>query len=209
MGSRVMHYAITHEISQRLSCSNVMRLHLGGLAPDLTHPTYAPKALTHFVEIISSGKRRVHYQRFIHDYKDFMNDAFYIGYLSHLIADYIWYETMYYKYIRPLAEEDRTIAIEKGYRDFKRLNKILLRYYELPQLVDIPIIEVNNIQGLYTSYIPDIVAQLNHDIAEEPPEHWSEALEIYDLDEVLDYVNKSVTETVDSLHIYGAVRFKV
>lgn len=199
MGSRVMHYAITHEIHRRLSCSNEIRLHLGGLAPDLTHPTYAPKALTHFVEIISNGKRRVHYQRFISEYKDCMNDAFYMGYLSHLIADYIWYDTMYLKYIKPLADEDRKIAIERGYRDFQRLNKILLRQYELPRLVDIPIIEVNNIQGLYTSYLPEIVAQLNNDLTEEHQEPFPETLEIYDLDEVLDYIDKSVTETVELL----------
>ncbi|GMK38784.1 hypothetical protein PCCS19_18380 [Paenibacillus sp. CCS19] len=196
MGSRVMHYAITSEINKLKNCSNQFRLHLGGQAPDLTHPINTSKSYTHLVEIISSGKRRVNYKRFIHDYKHGFHDEFYIGYLSHLVADYIWYETMYYEYIKPLPENERQAAVEKGYRDFKKLNKILLQRFKLTPLINTSHTDDVSIKGLYSGFIPELVSQLNNDlIEEERAQEESESLELYSLDRITAYIDISVKET--------------
>lgn len=201
MGSRVMHYAITSEINKHLNCSNELRLHLGGQAPDITYPINVSKSLTHLVEIISTGKRRVNYQRFIHDYKHCFHDDFYIGYLSHLVADYIWYDTMYYEYIRPLPENERQIAVEQGYRDFQKLNKILLHRYKLTPLVNIPQMEMVIINGLYEGSTHEIASQLNNDLIEgEQVQQKTELLELYSTEKIVEYINLSIKETKELLN---------
>lgn len=194
----MMHYCITTEINKHLHFSNEIRLHIGGLAPDLTHPIYAPKAITHLVELNNKGKKRINYDLFIQKHRQYFNDSFFVGYLSHLVADYLWYDMMYCKFIRTLPDIERQGAIDKGYRDFRRLNKILLQHYQLTQIVNIP--EINNvsIEGLYTEYIPVIVNQLNDDFKEEQMEN-NESLEIYNLESVLDYINLSIRKTISLL----------
>lgn len=200
MGSRVMHYAITSEMSKHFKYNNEFRLHLGGQAPDLTHPMETSKSITHLVEIISTGKRRVNYQRFLQDYKHCFHDEFYIGYLSHLVADYIRYETMYYEFIRPLPEHERQIAVEKGYRDFRKLNKILLQRYALTPLGNLPNIETVSIPGLYVGCIPTIANQLNNDIIEDAQiQEDYETLEIYSLERIIAYIKVSISETIGLL----------
>ncbi|MUT68108.1 hypothetical protein [Paenibacillus sp. NEAU-GSW1] len=195
MGSRVMHFCITNELNKQLYSSNEIRLHLGGLAPDLTHPVYAPKHTTHFVQINSEGKKRIDCRGFIQTYKPHFDDPFFTGYLSHLVADNLWYETMYLKLIKPLPEYERTSAVEKGYRDFHRLNSRLLAHYALTPLEQIPAIDDVTIEGLYPEYIPFIAQQLNDDFKVEE-EVTSAALEIYDVQQILAYIGNSVTETV-------------
>ncbi|TCM96393.1 hypothetical protein EV294_105260 [Paenibacillus sp. BK033] len=198
MGSRMMHYCITSEVNKRIYSSLEARIHLGGLAPDLTHPVYAPKSVTHFVRIDKEGKKRTDYEFFAQKYKDNFDDSFYVGYLSHLVADHIWYETMYLKLIKALPEEERQAAIEKGYRDFRRLNKLLLREYPLSPPMEVPVIDNVLIDGLYPEYIPDIANQLIGDFHIEEP-FSPDDLEIYSLDTILEYIRLSIEETLKVL----------
>jgi hypothetical protein len=197
MGSRMMHYCITTEINKHFYQSKEIRIHLGGLAPDLTHSIYAPKALTHFVQVSEDGRKRTDYDLFIQKYKEHFDDSFYIGYLSHLVADSLWYDMIYLKQIKYLPESEKQSAIEKGYRDFRRLNKMLLTDYPLIPIGDIPPVENINIEGLYTEYLPVIVKQLNDDFQVEQP---TEPLEIYNLESMLSYLRLSISETIKLLN---------
>ncbi|GLX70557.1 hypothetical protein [Paenibacillus glycanilyticus] len=199
MGSRMMHYCMTSEINKFLYSSKESRIHLGGLAPDLTHPVYAPKSVTHFVQINSAGIKRTDYEYFARKYKENFDDSFYVGYLSHLVADNIWYETMYLKLIKSLPEEKRQAAIDKGYRDFRRLNKLLLRYYPVSPPTEIPVIDNVRIDGLYPEYLPVITEQLIGDFHIEEPVT-PDDLEIYNLDAILEYVRLSIEETLKVIH---------
>ncbi|WP_336773381.1 hypothetical protein [Paenibacillus sp. MMO-58] len=198
MGSRMMHYCITSEINKHIYSSQESRIHLGGLAPDLTHPVHAPKSVTHFVRINSEGKKKTDYELFAQIYSGNFHDSFYVGYLSHLVADHIWYETMYLKLIKSLPEENRQAAIDKGYRDFRRLNKLLLRDYPLSPPTGIPVIDNVMIEGLYPEYLPVITQQLIKDFHIEEP-YTPDDLEIYSFDAILEYIRLSIEETLKVL----------
>lgn len=198
MGSRMMHYCITSEINKHIYSSQESRIHLGGLAPDLTHPVFAPKSVTHFVQIDNEGKKRTDYEFFAAKYKENFGDSFYVGYLSHLVADHIWYETMYTKLIKALPEEERQAAIDKGYRDFRRLNKLLLADYPLSPPTETPAIDNVMIDGLYPEYLPVITQQLINDFHIEESVT-PDDLEIYSLDAILKYIRLSIEETLNVL----------
>ncbi|SFD77883.1 hypothetical protein SAMN05216378_1391 [Paenibacillus catalpae] len=204
MGSRMMHYCMTTEINKLIYSSKETRIHLGGLAPDLTHPVYAPKSVTHFVQVNSQGKKRTDYELFIQKYKEHFTDSFYVGYLSHLVADQIWYETMYLKLVKSLPENEKQNAIDKGYRDFRRLNKKLLTYYPVSPLEEIPAIDNVKIDGLYTEYLPGIAKQLNDDFNVEQSA-MSEPLEIYSLESIQKYIQFSISETIKVLHSHVGI----
>ncbi|ACT01697.1 hypothetical protein [Paenibacillus sp. JDR-2] len=205
MGSRMMHYCITSEINKHIYSSQESRIHLGGLAPDLTHPVYAPKSVTHFVRINGEGKKKTDYEFFVQKYNESFNDSFYVGYLSHLVADHIWYEMMYLKLIKALPEEERQAAIDKGYRDFRRLNKLLLRDYPISPPAEIPVIDNVRIDGLYPEYLPDITKQLINDFHIEEPVT-PDDLEIYSLDAILEYIRLSIEETLKVLHTKALIQ---
>ncbi|MCK9861137.1 hypothetical protein [Paenibacillus sp. ATY16] len=205
MGSRMMHYCITSEINKQIYSSQESRIHLGGLAPDLTHPVHAPKSVTHFVRNNSEGKKKTDYEFFAQKFNEYFADSFYVGYLSHLVADHIWYEKMYLKLIKALPEEERQAAIDKGYRDFRRLNKLLLRDYPLSPPTEVPLIDNVKIDGLYPEYLPVITQQLINDFHIVEP-YTPDDLEIYSLDAILEYIRLSIEETLAVLHAKALIQ---
>ncbi|MBD3919157.1 hypothetical protein H8B09_10355 [Paenibacillus sp. PR3] len=106
-----------------------------------------------------------------------------------------------FTFIRPLPENERQVAVEQGYRDFKKLNKILSQHYKLTPLLNLSEIGMVTIPGLYAGCIPEIANQLNNDLIEE--EHLldkPESLELYSLERIMAYINISIKETKELLN---------
>ncbi|MBU7316347.1 zinc dependent phospholipase C family protein [Paenibacillus oleatilyticus] len=189
MGSRIMHYCIGHRIAQKLSIEDHSDFLLGGLAPDGLHEMNHTKEVTHFVEREPTGRRRINYLRFVEKYKERIREPFYLGYLCHLIADEVWSADMYFQKVRSLSAEERSEVRNMSYRDFRRLNGVIIARYGLQRNPHpIPEVIMDEISAeSVASLLDDLDKDFDYD---ETAAH--EPLEFLRHDEVFHYIEASV-----------------
>ncbi|MCP1307893.1 zinc dependent phospholipase C family protein [Paenibacillus tyrfis] len=189
MGSRIMHYCISNRIAQKLSIENRSDFLIGGIAPDGLREMNHSKEVTHFVERESTGRRRINYWRFVEKYKERIREPFYSGYLCHLIADEVWSADTYFQKVRSLSAEERSEARNMSYRDFRRLNGVIIARYGLQRDPHpIPEVAMDEISAeSVASLLDDLDRDFNFDktAAHEP-------LEFLRHDEVFHYIEVSV-----------------
>ncbi|MGF9916160.1 zinc dependent phospholipase C family protein [Paenibacillus ehimensis] len=189
MGSRIMHYCISSLVAQKLSIENRSDFLLGGIAPDGLHEMNHSKEVTHFVERESMGGRRINYWRFMEKYKERIRQPFYSGYLCHLLSDDLWSEDTYFQKVRSLSAEERSEARNMSYRDFWRLNGVIIARYGLQRSPHpIPEVAMDEISAKsVASLLDDLDKDFHFDemTACEP-------LEFLRRDEVFDYIGVSV-----------------
>ncbi|PYI54302.1 hypothetical protein [Paenibacillus flagellatus] len=191
MGSRIMHYCITSRLAKLLNMESA-HIHIGGIAPDVQEDIHATKDQSHFVTVKPSGKKRIDYKMFLHKYKNSLKEPFSVGYFSHLVADYLWYDLITVKYFKALPDEGRKAAVQKGYADFRKLNGMLITYYgiEKPDTtikVDTEIEEVNLL------YLPILLKQFEEDF-DNHNDPMKEGLEIYEFKDIIAYIEHCVDQ---------------
>lgn len=106
MASRIMHLAISETIANHFGL-DLMRFNLGNLLPDLHEDTKEGKAISHFRikrEPYEDSKdpnyQYFDYNKFLQKYENKLYDDLYLGYYCHLIADELWIQNIYIKYMR-------------------------------------------------------------------------------------------------------------
>lgn len=195
MGSLIMHYCIASELLKKLHVDS-NRFLVGGIAPDVPQMNNESKSQSHFRKRHENGIIYYDYNAFFEKYKHRFNDAFYLGYLTHLISDDIWLHKVVYKYLNPLPPQERIIANKKYYSDFWKLNKILIKHYGIEATVysfeDVESQEFN--PGLITS----VVERLYKDF-QDSPETIEEPLAILKENEVLEYIKEAVEKSYNEL----------
>ncbi|BFT70083.1 zinc dependent phospholipase C family protein [Paenibacillus sp. P36] len=194
MGSRIMHYCISSLLADRLGIENRNEFMLGGIAPDIHGLMGVAKGVTHFKDIDVSGKSRINYFRFYDTYKDNMNKPFYLGYLCHLISNVVWLEL----YLKIVGFASPQQLKEKGlvaYRDFERLNGRIIKQYSLK--LHQHVLPTVNIDGYNSQYLPALLNLLRKDFTIDEV-LMNEALELFNNNnfEIIDYINKSVDESM-------------
>lgn len=191
MASRLLHYLIASELAERQEIKDKNRFCIGALLPDLSGHEDGSYNTAHFwVQLEKENKKGINWLLFRERYAEQMEkDSLYLGYYCHLIMDSIWFCTIVDKYIRNYPLEIKKARYDAGYRDYQRLNYLLGKKYNLCyNIYTISVDEINEVKG---ALLENFLGALKDDIqcASEAKE---DELEIYKLDLMEEYINKSV-----------------
>jgi hypothetical protein len=194
MGSRVMHYCVSTILTQKLNINDSQFL-LGGLAPDVHKGMGELKDISHFMKKDEGGVGYVDHHSFYDKYLINNTTPFSLGYYFHLLTDDIWLKEVYYKKIKWLPQDIKSEAKRQYYRDFWILNGKLIDYYclELLPLNHQPV-EISEIDYLL---LPELVNDLESDFIMADCVK-GEPLEILEMDEVIQVMEKTVTSCIAS-----------
>ena len=191
MASRLLHYLIASELAERQKIKDKNRFCIGALLPDLSGYEDGSYNTAHFwVELEKENKKGINWLLFRDRYAEQMEkDSLYLGYYCHLIMDSIWFSSIADKYIRNYPPEIKKDRYKAGYRDYQRLNYLLGKKYNLRYNIrNISIEEINEVKG---ELLENFLSALKDDI-QCASEAKVEALEIYKLELMEEYINQSV-----------------
>lgn len=194
-----MHYCIATMIAEKINISGRSEFLLGGIAPDIHGLMGVAKGITHFKERDEVGKNHINYKGFYETYRELINEPFYLGYLCHLISDWVWND-MYFKKVKFVSSEQWNQSLQATYRDYAKLNGRIIRHYSLAiHELKIPDFKIN-IEQYDVNFLPSLVGLLVKDF-EIDESHMNEPLELFENDnrEIIDYINKSVFESINFL----------
>lgn len=194
MGSRFMHLLVADHVARELESTDRGRMLLGALAPDghksrQTHFKATPHPL--FLN------NPMDYGRFILKYSDRFTDSYFVGYLSHLIMDDVWTMKTEFSGFEKRVKEDPTVYAQ--YHDDLRLcNAKLDHYYQPTDLFDALLTasdapDIDEVSGHEVlSYKEEALADFSY-----PPDHVTQPLQLFTLEEMVQYVERSKSKAVD------------
>lgn len=198
MGSRIMHLAIGKLIKNELNYGD--RFLLGNLLPDAHEKSHEAKALSHFKlrEVDWERRRFLDYKRFASKYKEILLDEVYLGYYCHLISDEIWLGDIFTKYIPSENEIERNKSLEKYYRDFTRLNYVLIQKYNITNDVTFYYGEsVESIEEINKKLLRIILEELEIDFLGR--DIGCLDLEILRIEDIINYIEKCVRVAINNI----------
>lgn len=204
MGSLMMHYCILNELDKKFKI-NKNRFLMGVLSTDICHLEEQPKNKSHFMAVDENGIRNVDYYDFYNKYKNQFDDSFFLGYFCHLISDDIWHYERVPMEINKLPTTEKSIAKVKFLRDLKKLNIIIVNHFKLENHIHairkLEVFEAMNtvkVDEINIKLLPDMFKQLSQHF-EAGSQKQNEPLELFYIDEVINYINKAVTVSYDKL----------
>lgn len=138
MASVIIHLAIAKELDKRLNLKSKYDYYLGAIAPDIAKQIGISWDEAHF----SLGFRRdtPNLELFKQRYPDYKENAFTLGYYTHLVADKEWSENFMEKlrcgdFIKLLdgtiIKSDQKEILDLIYSDYTNLNKKVIEEYDL------------------------------------------------------------------------------
>ena len=113
MASRMLHYTIALELMKHMNIKDKNRFGVGVLLPDASSHKDGSYNSAHFydewqMDVLYKG---VNWKRFVAKYSDRLwTDDLYLGYLSHLIMDAIWFHDIVYS---PSRNDNESKSIDK------------------------------------------------------------------------------------------------
>lgn len=204
MGSLMMHYCIFSELSKSLKV-NKNRFLMGMLSTDISHLAKEPKNKSHFMTVDDNGMRFVNYYDFYKKYKLKFNDYYFLGYFCHLISDDIWHNLRPTVEVNILPPEERSVAKVKYLNDLRQLNSVIVNNYKLenniPNIGKLEVDEVMKsveIDEININLLPQILTQASQ-YFEDNPQILDKPLELFTVDEIKEYINNSVTISLEKL----------
>jgi hypothetical protein len=103
---------------------------------------------------------------------------------------------MVYRYLNPLSPTERDVANQRNYSDFRKLNGILIRLYNLEDKIqtlnDIEIEEINPV------FLPNLI-ELVHKYFKYNPNLANEPLELWSVDAIIQYIREAVDRSFGEL----------
>ena len=189
MASSMIHYIVSHLIADRIGIKNLNLFLIGAvLAPDTGNKEDGSYCKLHFMETCNdTSKKGLNWNTFSGMHLEEMDKDYYLGYFCHIIMDALWYHDVYDKYIRHLPNDIKNEKIQAMYRDYWRLNHLLIKKYNIPRdhisAVDIPDVSID--RGSLLSMADRFGKQL------QAPECDTDELEVLTWDIVVDYIDKA------------------
>ena len=189
MASSMIHYIVSHLIADRIGIKNLNLFLIGAvLAPDTGNKEDGSYCKLHFMETCNdTSKKGLNWNTFSGMHLEEMDKDYFRGYFCHIIMDALWYHDVYDKYIRHLPNDIKNEKIQAMYRDYWRLNHLLIKKYNIPRdyisAVDIPDVSID--RGSLLSMADRFGKQL------QAPECDTDELEVLTWDIVADYIEKS------------------
>ncbi|MBR5761289.1 MAG: hypothetical protein IK018_07505 [Lachnospiraceae bacterium] len=150
MASSMIHYIVSHLIADRLKVKDLNMFLLGSvIAPDTGNKEDGSYCKLHYMDIRGDiALKGFNWVSFADEHKDSMEEDYYKGYCCHLIMDALWFHDVCDKYIRHLPKDIKSEKIQAMYRDYWRLNHLLLKEYNIPadsiSVADIPDESIDN-----------------------------------------------------------------
>lgn len=166
MPSSIIHRCISKRVLEKGLFYNkdkeILLYYVGSIAPDCwrnsirfknsTLPKIAMRKYSHFS---FEGEYLEHYEDFFSKYKCHLSDPFMMGYLVHLITDFHWRTTMFYKYF----DENGRIKLIDGsvfddekqkkkqllHNENKKMAYILAKHFKLDNISLLSIKELNSL----------------------------------------------------------------
>ena len=189
MASSMIHYIVAHLIAGQLGVKDLNMFLLGAvIAPDTGNKEDGSYCKLHYMDIRGDiALKGFNWSSFADEHKDKMGNDYYKGYCCHLIMDALWFHDVCDKYIRHLPKDVKSEKIQAMYRDYWRLNHLLVKEYNVPSTpvpaIDVPDtnIDAKNLHGMADSFATQLQA----------PECNIEELELLTWDIVTDYIEKA------------------
>lgn len=191
MASNMIHYVISKRVAEQVGIEDLERFLLGAVvAPDASSHADGSYDEAHFGGWSQDKSLKgIDFNRFADKYGErFGEDSFYIGYWCHLMEDAIWFHDVVDQYVRIYTGEVKKAYYQKGYKDYERLNYLLLQEYDSQSFAfingEVPVEEVR--QDLLASVIESMKGYF------EAVPCKKEELELYTWEVITAYIDKSV-----------------
>ncbi|WP_054705032.1 hypothetical protein, partial [Bacillus sp. JCM 19041] len=137
--------------------------------------------------------RSIDYIGFLNKYQAQAEDAYVLGYFTHLIADDIWLKGFYLPWLKNRMEKEKRIG-PLYHRDFFLLNGKLLEHYglkyelkntlhQVPGVIDLDEVTSKDVEA----FIPAIIEDMNYD-----QNAIDENLNVFTFDQMLGYIETSI-----------------
>ena len=191
MASSMIHYVISKRVAEQVGIEDLERFLLGAVvAPDASSHADGSYNEAHFGGWSQDKSLKgIDFNRFTDKYGErFGEDSFYIGYWCHLMEDALWFHDVVNQYVRIYTGEVKKAYYQKGYKDYERLNYLLLQEYDSQSFAfingEVPVEEVR--QDLLASVIESMKGYF------EAVPCKKEELELYTWEVITAYIDKSV-----------------
>jgi hypothetical protein len=198
MGSRLMHLIIGEVVASSINViKNKREFLIGTIAPDAAF-SGERKNITHYFEgDLDKGTRRINYQKYIDKYLSDIKDDYSLGYLTHLISDYVWMEHIYYKHGFKQRQDLDPNFLQKWYSDFKKMNTKLLCHYNMGNLKDWLEIDAfpRKIEEITPDDLQKFIEDMYGDFVIIEQNKYCE-LEVYNFDEIIEYISLSKSNAI-------------
>lgn len=205
MGSRLMHLIIGEMVASSLDLTDKKDFLIGSIAPDAA---FSPerKNVTHYFEgDVDKRTRQVNYQRFIDTYLTETRDSYSLGYLTHLIADSVWMEFIYYPNDFKEKQDLDPTFLPRWHSDFRKLNTKLLSHFKMGYLKDWLTVDAipREIDDITRDDLQKFIAWMYEDF-EMVEQNKTCDLEVYHFDQILAYINLSKSKASAVLHLLSS-----
>jgi hypothetical protein len=194
-----MHLLVADYVATELGIVDRERMLLGSIAPDAAEP----KRPAHFKGELHpyALNSPIDFGRFIVKYRNRFTDAFFVGYLTHLVMDDVWTMKTDFSGFEAKIKEDPTLYA-RYHADLRLCNAQLNEFYRpvgvydaLDKANDVPEIEEVDAQSVLR-YKREALADFDY-----PLEHLSEPLGVFTFEEMIHYVERSKSKALDICRI--------
>lgn len=189
MASSMIHYIVSQLIADKIGVKDLNMFLIGAvLAPDTGNKEDGSYCKLHYMDVRENiALKGFNWSSFVNEHSDKMSEDYFKGYCCHLIMDALWFHDVCDKHIRHLPKDIKAEKIQALYRDYWRLNHLLLRHYNVPnepiKVVETPdkAIEIASLLNMAGNFEKQMLA----------PECNSDELEALTRDIVTDYIDKA------------------
>jgi hypothetical protein len=201
MASRLIHYLIAEEIAKVDRNIDRERFVYGALLPDLSLHEDGSYDNAHFGEVLIQKRLKgINWHNFRYKYNSQMaTDSMFLGYYSHLVMDALWFAQIVDKYIRVYPKPERKIYYGKSYEDYKILNTLLTREYDLHY--SLPVIENINIEEVNISLGEHFFEELKKDMLPLTGV-CKDDLQLYPYKVIIDFLNQAKNLCLEEISAY-------
>lgn len=137
MASRIIHYAVTKLVADKIQIEDKNRLFFGAILPDAYDLKTFTMNKSHYKITICNGTKKTYdLTRFRHQFgNEMQTDDLYLGYYLHLIQDILYRQFIYgdYKW-NPLIEGN----VERLHNDYRLINTYVIQKYGLRNNILLP-----------------------------------------------------------------------
>lgn len=194
MGSRIIHLAVAKQVSIQIQVQE-HRFNLGNLLPDAHMGNSSSKGKSHFSfsEATFGREKYLDTDRFLKKYGALLGNDLYLGYYCHLITDEYWLKNIYEKYMIDDNKMIRKELQESYYRDYGKLNKIIIERYNLKENVQYEHISIDEVER---HVVRNILSELTYDFKSEIDDLH---LELFDEEEIISFIEKASDMFVETI----------
>lgn len=197
MGSRLTHLIIGEMVASSLAVRKERDFLIGSVAPDAAFSSER-KVITHYFEgDVGKRTRQVNYERYMDTYLSDIKDDYSLGYLTHLNADNVWMEYIYYPYELKQKQDLDPTFIKRWHSDFRKMNTKLLCHYDMGYLKDWLEFDAlpREIDDVTQDDLQKFIEEMYGDFEIIETNKDSE-LEVYKFNDIIEYINLSKSKAI-------------